>query len=132
MSDVPHVIESRRRVTGKRKFKQLPRKSPFYRSIDPYKKAYHFKNTYRPNFISGSSNLDVDGTSGASYNSTSGLLLGPTGTSDAFFRLRFTFSDTTNQSASASLFDSYMIRAVAVTFLPVTVDSCSVSAAQSG
>lgn len=75
-----------------------------------------FASWYRPS----TTNLVVDSSSGASYNSTSGLLLGPTttGAQDAFFYLKFTASDLPNISGLSSLFDSYRINKAEVEFLP--------------
>lgn len=77
---------------------------------------HSFATWYRP----GSANLTVDSNSGGSYNSTSGLLLGPTttATDDMFFALKFTIGDVQNIASLSALFDSYRVNKAEVEFLP--------------
>lgn len=79
-----------------------------------FTKAHHFKQMLRP------TNLVLTGSSGASYDQTEGLLLGPTtsATSDAFFSYYFSLDELSSVSSYTSLFDAYRINKLVLILSP--------------
>nr|QBX89322.1 putative capsid protein [Insect-associated ssDNA molecule]QBX89324.1 putative capsid protein [Insect-associated ssDNA molecule]QBX89326.1 putative capsid protein [Insect-associated ssDNA molecule]QBX89328.1 putative capsid protein [Insect-associated ssDNA molecule] len=119
----------RKRSPAKRRnyVKRYARKKQYTKMGVPrsiYNGLHHFKHVTRPQ------NLILSGTSAeGSYDLNNGQLTGPSDTAsdNLYFGLKFQLADMPNITALGTLYDSYRINKVKVTFTPVQSDTSGVS-----
>lgn len=116
LSDVSEPVSNRRpRTYRKKRARRYTKQLLRTRTMNGYSAPKKIKQRYFPSGTALQVNTQM------SYTATSGILVGPGGSSTGggYFSLVFRFDDLPQQSTMASLFDRYKLNKWQVRFIPV-------------